>query len=116
MSARDPLIVSRFDMAIEPAIEEESILTIGAIAEDGTPVALMLDPENRAKVGGWLVPDATRRKEASEPDATHHALRMPNGDVWPLSEFTAQGQAAAEKQGGVLVQRTIRYGPWTDVT
>jgi hypothetical protein len=52
----EPIIVSRFDVAMEPAIEEEQILTIGAIAEDGRPVALLLDPETRRKVGGWLVP------------------------------------------------------------
>jgi hypothetical protein len=51
-----PIIVSRFDVAMEPAIEEEQILTIGAVAEDGRPVALLLDPETRRKVGGWLVP------------------------------------------------------------
>jgi hypothetical protein len=52
-----PLAVSRFDTAIEPAPEEEPVLTVGCIAEDGTPVALLLDPEARAKVGRWLLPE-----------------------------------------------------------
>ncbi|QCX81115.1 hypothetical protein C9F11_37660 [Streptomyces sp. YIM 121038] len=50
----EPLLVSRFDVAIEPAPEEEPVLTIGAIAEDGRPVALLLDVETRAKVARWL--------------------------------------------------------------
>jgi hypothetical protein len=52
----DPLSVSRFDTAIEAAPEEEPVLTICAIAEDGRPVALLLDEETRAKVAGWLGP------------------------------------------------------------
>jgi hypothetical protein len=52
----EPLVVFRFDTAIEPAPEEEPILTVGAIAEDGRPVALLLDEETRAKVAGWLGP------------------------------------------------------------
>ncbi|MCX5201088.1 hypothetical protein OG897_06375 [Streptomyces sp. NBC_00237] len=55
-----PLIVSRFDTAMEPAPEENAVLTIGCIAEDGTPVALLLDPEDRAKVGRWLLPEGPR--------------------------------------------------------
>lgn len=54
-----PLIVSRFDVAMEPVVEEEPVLTIGAIAEDGQPVALLLAPEARAKVAGWLTPTET---------------------------------------------------------
>lgn len=52
----EPLVVSRFDVAMEPTPEEEPILTIGAIAEDGRPVALRLDEETRRKVAGWLAP------------------------------------------------------------
>lgn len=51
-----PLIVSRFDTAMEPAPEEDPVLTIGAIAEGGRPVALFLDEETRTKVAGWLAP------------------------------------------------------------
>ncbi|TRV72578.1 hypothetical protein FKN01_29765 [Streptomyces sp. 130] len=52
----DPLVVSRFDVAIEPAPEEEQLLTVGCIAEDGRPVALLLNAEDRAKVAEWLAP------------------------------------------------------------
>ncbi|MFJ4418219.1 hypothetical protein [Streptomyces sp. NPDC088925] len=51
--APEPLVVSRFDVAMEPAPEEEPVLTIGCIAEDGRPVALLLDPETRRKVHEW---------------------------------------------------------------
>ncbi|MFD8820821.1 hypothetical protein ACFV1C_00380 [Streptomyces sp. NPDC059605] len=54
--AETPLIVSRYDVEMEPAIEEDPVLTIGAIADDGRPVALLLDPENRTKVGRWITP------------------------------------------------------------
>jgi hypothetical protein len=56
MSTTDPLIVSRFDVGMEPAPEEEQVFLIGAVAEDGRPVALFLDPEDRSKVGRWLLP------------------------------------------------------------
>ncbi|MFD7861809.1 hypothetical protein [Streptomyces sp. NPDC059783] len=56
--AVDPLVVSRFDVAIEPAPEEEQLLTVECIAEDGRPVALLLDAETRAKVARWLDPQA----------------------------------------------------------
>ncbi|MYR28640.1 MULTISPECIES: hypothetical protein [unclassified Streptomyces] len=49
----EPLVVSRFDVAMEPAPEEDPVLTIGCIAEDGRPVALQLDPEARRKVHEW---------------------------------------------------------------
>ncbi|WP_439947257.1 hypothetical protein [Streptomyces sp. BBFR109] len=50
----EPLVVSRFDVAMEPAPEEEQVLTVGAIADDGRPVALQLDEETRRKVARWL--------------------------------------------------------------
>jgi len=50
----EPLMVSRFDTAIEPSPEEAPVLTVEAIAEDGRPVALLLDEETRAKVASWL--------------------------------------------------------------
>ncbi|MEU0978512.1 hypothetical protein ABZ488_04780 [Streptomyces griseus] len=53
----NPVIVSRFDVAIEPAPEEDPVLIVGAVADNGRPVALLLDEEARAKVGGWLVPE-----------------------------------------------------------
>ncbi|MVO84133.1 hypothetical protein GPA10_04950 [Streptomyces sp. p1417] len=62
----EPLVVSRFDTAIEPAPEEEPVLTIGAIAEDGRPVALLLDVETRAKVGAWITVPAPRAASSRE--------------------------------------------------
>ncbi|MFF4338153.1 hypothetical protein [[Kitasatospora] papulosa] len=53
----DPLVVNRFDVAMEPAPEEEQVLTIGCIDEDGRPVALLLDMEARSKVARWLAPE-----------------------------------------------------------
>jgi hypothetical protein len=53
-----PLVVSRFDVAMEPAPEEEPVLTVGAIAEDGRPVALLFGEETRRKVASWLAPTA----------------------------------------------------------
>lgn len=66
----EPLIVSRYDDAMEPAPEEEPVFVVGAVAQDGRPVALLFDREARAKVGGWLAPDATARATAqpNEPD------------------------------------------------
>jgi hypothetical protein len=49
-----PLIVDRFDVVMEPAPGEDPVLTIGAVAEDGRPVALVLDAESRARVAAWL--------------------------------------------------------------
>lgn len=54
-----PLVVSRYDEAMEPAPEEEPVLTVGAIAEDGRPVALLFDEDDRRKVAGWLAPDTS---------------------------------------------------------
>ncbi|MGW6454994.1 hypothetical protein ACWF94_03565 [Streptomyces sp. NPDC055078] len=62
----EPLIVDRFDTATEPAIEEEPVLVVGCIAEDGRPVALLLDREDRAKVGRWLNPEPTRAAVLAE--------------------------------------------------
>ncbi|MGW1814195.1 hypothetical protein ACWCQM_11615 [Streptomyces sp. NPDC002125] len=53
----DPLVVNRFDVAMEPAPEEEQVLTVGCIDENGNPVALLLDMEARSKVARWLAPE-----------------------------------------------------------
>ncbi|MGW4889614.1 hypothetical protein [Streptomyces murinus] len=58
-SAGAPLIVCRYDVVIEPAPEEEPVLTVGAVAEDGRPVALLFDRESRRRVAGWLAPGLT---------------------------------------------------------
>ncbi|WP_103544023.1 hypothetical protein [Streptomyces sp. SM1] len=52
----EPLVVSRYDVAMEPASEEEPVFTVGAVTEDGRPVALCFDPETRRKVAAWLAP------------------------------------------------------------
>ncbi|MEU1494330.1 hypothetical protein ABZ456_29265 [Streptomyces sp. NPDC005776] len=65
LATADPIVVSRFDVAMEPAPEDEQVLTVGCIAADGRPVALVLDPETRARVAGWLSP---MRIELSDND------------------------------------------------
>ncbi|MGW0993506.1 hypothetical protein ACWD5V_09385 [Streptomyces sp. NPDC002523] len=52
-----PVVVSRYDVVIEPAPDEEPVLTVGALAEDGRPVALFFDEETRRRIAGWLAPD-----------------------------------------------------------
>lgn len=70
--ANTPLVVSRFDVAMEPAPEEEPGLTVGAVAENGRPVALVFDPETRAKVAAWLAP-ASELAEAQSRAARYSA-------------------------------------------
>ncbi|MEV6102672.1 hypothetical protein [Nocardia sp. NPDC051981] len=70
----EPLIVRRFDIAMEPAPEEEQVLTIGCIAADGRPVALLLNLDDRPKVAGWL---------ALEPGTSMHTtLTEAYLDAW----------------------------------
>ncbi|MFJ3834500.1 hypothetical protein ACIPY6_03165 [Streptomyces sp. NPDC090054] len=53
--ARTPLVVRRFDCSMEPALEDEiPELLVCGVAEDGRPVALLLDHEARAKLAGLL--------------------------------------------------------------
>jgi len=66
MTDPTPLIVSRFDVAMESAPEEEPVLTIGAIAEDGRPVALRFDVEDRRKVAAWLAPAIVSAEELDD--------------------------------------------------
>ncbi|MET9517003.1 hypothetical protein [Streptomyces sp. NPDC002994] len=99
MTDHDPLIVSRFDVAMEPAPEEEPILTIGCIAEDGRPVALLLDPETRAKVARWLAP--------SRADVLTEVIEMladtrrsaAAADGMELAEDLVRRMAGAAEQG-----------------
>lgn len=67
VSGREPLVVSRFDVAMEPAPDEDPVLTIGAVAEDGRPVALLLDPEDRAKVARWLGAELEQQTTTEAP-------------------------------------------------
>ncbi|MBW5420238.1 hypothetical protein GKQ77_01465 [Streptomyces sp. BG9H] len=63
----DPLIVDRFDTAVEPAPEDPPVLIVGAVASDGRPVALFFDAEARDKVAAWLAPaplDSSRERKA----------------------------------------------------
>ncbi|MCY0960813.1 hypothetical protein [Streptomyces sp. H27-H5] len=51
----DPVVVRRFDCSIEPALEDEHPeLMVCCVAEDGRPVALLLDMEARDKLAGLL--------------------------------------------------------------
>lgn len=43
----EPLVVSRYDTAMEPAPEEEPVLTVGEVAEDGRPVARCASTQRR---------------------------------------------------------------------
>ncbi|MCX5197183.1 hypothetical protein OOK31_25350 [Streptomyces sp. NBC_00249] len=53
--ARTPLIARRFDTSIEPDRESgETEMLVCAVAEDGRPVALLLDSEARAKLAALL--------------------------------------------------------------
>jgi hypothetical protein len=80
MTARqDPFIVRRFDVAMEPAPEEKPFLTIGAVTIGGHPVALLLDPEDRAKVGGWLLPELV--EEVSRLRAERHSTNEALSDA-----------------------------------
>ncbi|MFI5687835.1 hypothetical protein [Streptomyces sp. NPDC051636] len=71
-----PLVVSRFDVAMEHAPEETPGLTVGGIAEDGRPVALVFDEETRAKVAGWLAPTADAASELTVYRASHDSIVM----------------------------------------
>ncbi|MFF4369677.1 hypothetical protein [Streptomyces sp. NPDC001594] len=51
----EPLIVRRFDCSVEPDREAgEAELLVCCVAEDGRPVALLLDDEARGKLAGLL--------------------------------------------------------------
>ncbi|WP_431781779.1 hypothetical protein [Streptomyces chumphonensis] len=108
-----PLVVSRFDAVMEPAPEEPPVLTIGAVAEDGRPVALLLDPEARAKVARWLGADraAVLRQAADEiagidfhPNARVRSLEIAGNLAIRLRRMAAADEDAAEGETGGLVQ------------
>ncbi|MFF8914204.1 hypothetical protein ACF08M_12970 [Streptomyces sp. NPDC015032] len=83
----EPLAVSRYDVAMEPASEEEPVFTVGAVAEDGRPVALYFDPETRRKVAAWLAPTAA---ELLTPAS---AFEVPDYEQ-PLSRANGSGDRA----------------------
>ncbi len=72
----EPLIVDRFDTAMEPALEEEQVFVVGSIAENGRPVALYFAPEDRRKVAGWLAPDKAEAAPLTVFRASHDAIVM----------------------------------------
>lgn len=104
-----PLVVSRFDVAMEPAPEEEQVLVIGCIAEDGRPVALLLDPDDRRKVAGWLAPTVTEWGVRLTERGRYVAGKP--------TEQAAREDAADMRDDGVdavVVSRTACYGEWAE--
>ncbi|MDW6057995.1 hypothetical protein SAZ11_07825 [Streptomyces sp. FXJ1.4098] len=83
----EPLVVSRYDVAMEPASEEEPVFTVGAVAEDGRPVALCFAPETRRKVAAWLAPTAAERL------AHASAFEVPRPGRLPLLVQRSYGHA-----------------------
>lgn len=76
-----PLMVSRFDTAMEPALEEEQIFIVGAIAEDGRPVALRFDRDDRRKVAQWLAPETVEDEDFFQKDRTYTRTDRHHGDL-----------------------------------
>ncbi|MFJ7990286.1 hypothetical protein [Streptomyces sp. NPDC096351] len=142
MTTADPLIVSRYDVAMEPAPEDEPNLIVGAVADDGQPVALFLDREARDKVARWLTPglfDEVERLHARlaeiEPYApTGHdpveGIEYKVAGDWGVTGADSAEEALAlvrktlqahPHSGAYAEQRVTRrwdddsewYGPWT---
>ncbi|MEU3203530.1 hypothetical protein ABZ702_06535 [Streptomyces cyaneofuscatus] len=80
-----PVVVRRFDIAMEPAPEEEQVLTIGCVAEDGRPVALLLDLDDRPKVARWLA--------LAEGTSMHDSLTGANLARWEEEQENVQLRA-----------------------
>lgn len=92
----EPLIVRRFDYSVEPDRDcGETEMLVCCVAEDGRPVALLLDDEARAKLGRWVGCDCEQGKgtgTTGEPTRTagiadERALRLADhilntGGVW----------------------------------
>ncbi|CAM5718894.1 hypothetical protein [Streptomyces fumanus] len=120
-----PLVVSRFDTATEPAPEEDQVLTVCCIAEDGRPVALLLDLETRAKVARWLAPPS--EVDGDVPRRSHLLADISKGGRWKtgrvcrwyedhgytgLGARTARRDLAVLRDSGFLVQHDeegVRY-------
>ncbi|MFI1676999.1 hypothetical protein [Streptomyces sp. NPDC020607] len=103
--ALDPLIVDRFDTAMEPAPEDPPVLIVGAVAADGRPVALFFDTEARDKVAAWLAPkpprDSVRERRLEQLLDT---IRT-HGGRWTTSRV----QDMRRRQGQTAQRGTARH-------
>ncbi len=121
----DPLIVDRFDTAMEPAPEDPPVLIVGAVAVGGRPVALFFDAESRAKVAAWLAPAAVtagssreRRLEQLLDTIRTHSVRWTTSRVQDMrrrqgqtpKRGTARHDLAELHRRGHLIQ----HGPQDD--
>ncbi|MEU5976300.1 hypothetical protein [Streptomyces sp. NPDC047315] len=97
----EPLIVDRFDTAIEPAPEDDPLLTICAIAAGGRPVALLLDEETRAKVARWCTPYPRPLLTAAERRILAFALDLAFNQMVSDDEFTEEDHAALNSLGAL---------------
>ncbi|MEW2127063.1 hypothetical protein AB0891_25420 [Streptomyces sp. NPDC007259] len=91
----EPLVVSRFDVAMESAPEEPQVLMIGCVAVDGRPVALALDAEDRARVADWLAPSV--QLSTAEQEFLRFALELAADQMASRGdEFDEDDEAALE--------------------
>jgi hypothetical protein len=114
--ATTPLVVDRYDVAMEAAPEEELGLTIGAVAEDGRPVALVFGGEARLKVAGWLTPVVELEQELAEARARVAELETDLAEQKRTTEYfsdqsqrrkTERNEARAELAKYVGAEPTI---------
>ncbi|MGW2837364.1 hypothetical protein ACWCWD_06585 [Streptomyces sp. NPDC001493] len=113
-AAPEPLVVSRFDVVMESAPEDEPTLTIGAIAEDGRPVAIVLTPETRAQIAGWLAPDQANERQflldrVAELEAFAYGCDG-EGCTLPHSSWCDEAQQAAAENGGCTCAQSEHAG------
>lgn len=79
-AAATPLIVRRVDCSVEPDRDSgETEMVVCCVAEDGRPVALLLDDETRAKLAGLLGGRAPGLDERALQLADHI---INTGGVW----------------------------------
>ncbi|WP_424863075.1 hypothetical protein [Streptomyces sp. MMS24-I29] len=114
----EPLVVRRFDIAMEPAPEEEQVLTIGCIAADGRPVALLLNLDDRPKVAGceaWRVGpgrEAVADRRRGHQRLRHHGTGCDRGEAL---EYWADGgdypdlDGEQAIDGGFEIRRVDRW-------
>lgn len=100
----DPLIVDRFDTAMEPAPEDPPVLIVGAVATDGTPVALFFDAETRAKVGGWLAPAPVSSSREGRLEQLLDTIRTHSGHWTP-----GRVQDMRRRKGRATQRATARH-------